>query len=92
MENIVRLSGTQINQEKTKYVIVERKNSLKQNKIGHLKIKNYKIERAEIFKYLGGILNEDNNYQIDLHEKIKKCKQNILYAKKFLKVKTYQRN
>ena len=41
MENIDRKLWLQINQEKTKYMIVERKNSLKQNKIGHLKIKNY---------------------------------------------------
>jgi len=33
----------QINQEKTKYMIVERKNSLKTNKIEHFKIKNYKF-------------------------------------------------
>jgi hypothetical protein len=53
-------------------MIVERKNSLKQNKIGHLKIKNYKFERGENFKYLGVILNEDNNHQIDfLQERIK---------------------
>ena len=39
MENIARKFGLQINQEKPKYVIVERKNSLKQNKVGHLKIK-----------------------------------------------------
>ena len=44
MENIVRKFWLQINQEKTKYVIVENKNSLKKNKIGHLKIKNYKFE------------------------------------------------
>ena len=31
---------------------VERKNTLRQ-KIGHLKIKNYKFERVENFKYLG---------------------------------------
>jgi len=61
MEDIARKFGLQINQEKTKYMIVERKNSLKQNKIGHLKIKNYKFERVENFKYLGVILNEDNN-------------------------------
>jgi len=61
MENIARKLGLQINQEKTKYMIVVRKYSLKQNKIGHLKIKNYKFERAENFKYLGVILNEDNN-------------------------------
>ena len=38
IENIARNFGLQINQEKTKYMIVERKNSLKQNKIGHFKI------------------------------------------------------
>ena len=44
MENIARKFGRQINQEKTKYMIVERKNSVKNNKVGHLKIKNYKFE------------------------------------------------
>ena len=53
MKNIARKFRLQINQEKTKYIIVERKNSLKKNKIGHLKIKNYKSEREENFKYLG---------------------------------------
>jgi len=38
MQNIARNFVLQINQEKTKYIIVERKNSLKQNKIGYLKI------------------------------------------------------
>ena len=38
MENIARNFGLNINQEKTKYMIVERKNSLQKNKIGHLKI------------------------------------------------------
>jgi hypothetical protein len=88
MENIARKFGLWINQEKTKYVIVERKNSLKKNKIGHLKIKNYKFERVENFKYLGVILNEDNNNQIDLQERITK---HILCYKNFLKIKTYQR-
>jgi hypothetical protein len=43
MENIARKLGLQINQEKKKYMLVEGQNSLKQNKIGHLKIKNYKF-------------------------------------------------
>ena len=71
MENIARNFGLQINQEKTKYMIVERKNSLKKNKMGHLKIKNCKFERGEYFKYLGVILNEDNNNQTDLQERMK---------------------
>jgi hypothetical protein len=71
MENMARKFGLQINQEKTKYVIVERKNSVKKYKIRHLKIKNYKFKRVENFKYLGVILNGDNNNQIDLQEIIK---------------------
>ena len=71
---------------------MERKNSLKKNKIGHLKIQNYKSERVENFKYLGVILNEDNNNQIDLQERIKTVTKHILCYKNFLKTKTCQRN
>jgi len=45
---------------------VERKNSLKQNTVGQFTIKNYTFERVENFKYLGVILNEDNNHHTDL--------------------------
>jgi len=34
---------------------VERKNSLKKNQTGHLKIKNYKFEKLQNYKYLGVI-------------------------------------
>jgi hypothetical protein len=49
MENIARKFGLRINQEKTKYMIEERKKKLKKNKIGHLIIENYKFERVENF-------------------------------------------
>jgi len=49
MENIARKFGLQINQENTKHMIVEKKNSLKKNKIGHLKTKNYKISKSGKF-------------------------------------------
>jgi hypothetical protein len=78
MENIARNFGLQINQEKTKYMIVE---SLNKNKVGHLKIKNYKFDRVENFKYLGIILNEDNNNQTDLQERIKMLTKHILCYK-----------
>ena len=85
LENIARMFGLQINQEKTKYMIVE--NSLKKNKIGHLKIKNNKFERVENFKYLGVILNEDNNNQIDLQERIKNANKTYFMLQKFFKNK-----
>ena len=65
-------------------MIVERKNSLKKNKKkGHLKTKNYKFERVENFKYLGVILNEDNNNQIDLQEKIKNANKTYFMLQHF---------
>jgi hypothetical protein len=70
MENIARKFGLQIKQEKTKFMIVDRKKSLNKNKIGQLKIKDYKFERVENFKYLKVILNEDDNNQTDLQERI----------------------
>ena len=44
IENTARKLGLHINEGKTKTMIVERKNSSKRNKIGHLTIKNYTFE------------------------------------------------
>jgi len=85
MENIARMFRLQIHQEKTKYMTVERKNSLKKNKIGHLKIKNYKFERVENVKYLGVTLNEDNNNQIDLQERINNANKTQFMLQNFFK-------
>jgi len=68
-------------------MIVERKNSLKKNKIRHLKIKSYKFERVENFKYLGVILNEGNNNQTDLRERIKNANKTYFRLQIFLKNK-----
>ena len=99
MENIARKFGLQINQEKTKYIIDERKNSLRKNKIGHLKIKNYKFDRLENFRYLGVILNEDNNNQLDLQERIKNANKTYFMLQQFFlnkntetKIKTKEHN
>jgi hypothetical protein len=54
-------------------MIVERKNGLKKNKILDLKIKNYKFERVQNFKYLGVTLNEDNSNQNRLARNNKQC-------------------
>jgi hypothetical protein len=53
MENIARKLGLQINQEKSKYMVVERKSNIKENKIGYLKTKNYNFEMEKNLKYLG---------------------------------------
>jgi hypothetical protein len=71
---------------------MERKNSLKKNKIGHLEIKNYNFERVENFKYLGVTLSADNNNQMDLQERIKNANKTYFVLQNFLKIQTYQRN
>ena len=50
VENTARKFRLQISQEKTKYMIVERKKSLRKNKIRHLKIK--KITNLKEWKIL----------------------------------------
>jgi len=92
MENVARKFGLRINQEKTKYMIVERKNSLKKSKIGHLKIKNYKFERVENFKYLAVIVNEDNNNQMDWQVRIKNANKTYFMLQKFFKNKNLSKN
>jgi hypothetical protein len=87
MENIARKFGLQIDQEKTKCVTVERENSLKKIKIGHLKIKHNKFERVENFKCVGVTLNEDNNNQIDLQERIKNANKTYFMLQKLFKNK-----
>ena len=63
-------------------MIVEWKNSSKHSKIGQLTI-SYTFETAENFKYLCFILNEDNNHQIDLQERIKNAYKTYFMLQKF---------
>ena len=70
-------------------MIVEKKNFLKQNNTGVLKIKNYSFERVENFKYLGATLNADNNPQTHLQERIKMLTKHTLCYRIFSKIKTY---
>jgi len=46
----------------------------------------------ENFKYLGVILNLDNNNQINLQERIKNANKTYFMLQNFLKIKTHQRN
>ena len=46
-------------------------------------IKNYTFERVENFKYLIVILNEDNNHQIDLQERIKDANRTYFMQQNF---------
>jgi hypothetical protein len=59
----------------------------KQNKIGHLKIKNCKFQSVENFKYWGVIFSEDNNHQIDLQERIKNANKTYFRIQNFFKNK-----
>jgi len=91
IQNIARKLGLHINLVKTS-MIVQRKNSSKQNKIGQLAIKNYTFERVENFKYLDVIHNEDNNHQTDLQERIKNANKTYFMLQKVLGIKIYPIN
>ena len=52
-----------------------------------MKIKNYRFERVENFKYLGVILNADNSNQIDLQERINSATKTYFILQKIFKNK-----
>ncbi|KAE9522623.1 hypothetical protein AGLY_016986 [Aphis glycines] len=56
--------GLKINESKTKYMILSRRN----HNISYLKVDDYKFERVQSFKYLGTEINESANS----HEEVKK--------------------
>jgi hypothetical protein len=68
-------------------MVVERKSSLKENRLGYLKIKNFGFERVENFKYLGVMLKKDNNGQTDLQERIKSANKTYFKLQRFFKNK-----
>ena len=68
-------------------MIVEWKNSSKQNKLGQLTKKMYTFERVKNFKYLGVTLNEFNKHKIDVQERIKKANKTYLILQKFFRNK-----
>ena len=81
------------NNKTERYMIVERKNSLKKNKKGHLKIKKYKFERVENVKYLGVILNEDKiTKQTCKKESLKHANKTYFMLQIFFKNKNISRN
>jgi hypothetical protein len=49
--------------------------------------KNYKFKWVENFKYLGGILHEDNNHHIHLQERIKSANKINMMIQSFFKNK-----
>jgi hypothetical protein len=68
MENIARKSGLQINQEKTKYMIVKRKNTLKQNKI-KLRVKNTIIDKMSTYALETWILTNRDRKKMNIFER-----------------------
>ena len=64
-------------------MIVEWKNTSKQNKVQQLTTKNYTLKRAENFKYLGVIFNEDNKHQINLQERIQNVNKTYFMPQKY---------
>jgi hypothetical protein len=47
---------------------------------------------GKFLKYLWVIINEDNNNQMDLQERINSANKTYVMLQNFLKIKTYQRN
>ena len=70
-------------------MIAELKKNSKINAVGQLTIKNYTFERVEILKYLGILINEDNNHQTDLQERMKNANKTYFMLQTFFSNQRY---
>jgi hypothetical protein len=63
--------GLQINDEKTEYIIVNRREvNYRQGKI--MEIGNHSFKRVSHFNYLGLVLTNDNNIKVEIDTRLKK--------------------
>lgn len=60
--------GLEINQEKSKYMKITRKEEKVRNRV--IKVGEYNMEEVESFKYLGTIINRKNNRSGEIDQKI----------------------
>lgn len=81
----------QINEEKTKYIIMNRREiKYRQGKI--MKVENHRFKRVSHFNYLGSILTNDNTIKTDIDIRLKKGNNCYYGLGKVLNAKTVSRN
>ena len=78
-----------INEYKTKYMTVER--GRKQVKVREMQIGNYKFETADIFKYLGVMINNRNDRGRETEHRIQACNRTFYKYKSVRKSKEINR-
>lgn len=63
--------GLHINDDKTKYIIVNRREvNYRQNEI--MKVENHSFKRVFHFSYLGSIVTNDNDIKVEIDNRLKK--------------------
>jgi len=89
LQNEATLIGLNINEDKTKYMQIKKKEI---KDITHLKIDNFTFENVENFNYLASILNADNKMNIEIAEKIAKGNKAYYANSKLIKSKLLKKN
>ena len=82
--------GLEINQEKTKYMEIERRK--RNDNIKEVEIGNFRFEKVENFKYLGSIINNKNERSIELKQRIQAGHKAYHKYKTFMKHNRISKN
>jgi hypothetical protein len=81
--------GLHINENKTKYMHIQKTGSRNKRP---LQINNYSFEKVNNFIYLGSMLNENNQMQFEIAERIRKGNGAYYANAKLLKSKLLKRS
>ncbi|KAL4096954.1 hypothetical protein QTP88_021820 [Uroleucon formosanum] len=83
--------GLQINDEKTEYILVNRREvNYRQGEI--MEVDNHSFKRVSHFNYLGSILTNDNNIKVEIDTRLKKGNNCYYGLGKILSAKAVSKN
>ena len=80
--------GLSINENKTKYLASSRTRQIGER---FMECNNYKFERVKDFKYLGSVITEDNNVEVDIKAKIAAGNRCYYALSQYLRSRTLSR-
>lgn len=90
IEEKARKVGLKVNQEKTKYMIVRK--DISTPITPHIRINNKEYETVENFKYLGVLINENNQIEPELNARLNSANRSFFSMNNILKSTSVSRN
>ncbi|VVC44605.1 Reverse transcriptase domain [Cinara cedri] len=83
--------GLRVNEEKTKYMVVSRRNG-NQVQEEFIEVEEYKFKRVDQFKYLGSIITQDNDIKTEISTRLQSANKCFFGLSKIFRSRAISKN